>query len=87
MRLQKSPKPVKVRKHTFTGGGCKKISNRSFKNKLSESIVIPDDTLVEYKEALVFAFMGWLRLNEIPNTISSATGAKKEVSAGCIYLP
>lgn len=72
----------------FTGGGCKnKFLISLLKNKLPENIVIPDDTLVEYKEALIFAFMGWLRLNEIPNTIASATGAKKEVSAGCIYIP
>jgi len=72
----------------FTGGGAKNsFLTNTLRTHLKDRIVIPDETIVDFKEALIFAFMGWLRLNEMPNTIPSATGARKEVSAGAVYLP
>lgn len=71
----------------FTGGGTKnRFLASTIKDKLQERMFIPDETMIDFKEALIFAFMGWLRINELPNTISSSTGARKEVSAGAIYI-
>ncbi|MBK7028893.1 MAG: anhydro-N-acetylmuramic acid kinase [Bacteroidales bacterium] len=50
-------------------------------------IVIPEKNVVDFKEALIFAFLGLLRILERPNSLSSVTGAKKNVSGGAIYLP
>lgn len=49
--------------------------------------VLPDPLLIEYKEALIFALLGILKMQGKVNTLSSVTGAQKNHSAGEIYLP
>ncbi len=41
--------------------------------------------LIEMKEALLFAFLGWLRLQNRVNCFASVTGAKRDHSTGIIY--
>ena len=48
--------------------------------------LIPDDNTIQYKEALVFAFLGLLRYLETPNSLKSVTGASKNSIGGSIYL-
>ncbi len=48
-------------------------------------IVIPSSTLIEYKEALIFGLLGYLRLKNIFNVLSSVTGATHDHSSGFIY--
>ncbi|MDT0687549.1 anhydro-N-acetylmuramic acid kinase [Autumnicola psychrophila] len=71
-----------------TGGGAfndflidelKRISNAEF--------VIPSEELINYKEALIFAFLGALRLRGENNVLKSVTGARKDHSSGKIYNP
>ena len=50
-------------------------------------IDIPDPTIIEYKEALIFAFLGVLRYLNINNCYSSVTGAKRDHSSGNILIP
>lgn len=50
-------------------------------------VVVPDLQTIQYKEALLMAFCGLLRFLEIPNSLASVTGAKKNVAGGAIYLP
>ncbi|HNF48376.1 MAG TPA: anhydro-N-acetylmuramic acid kinase [Chitinophagales bacterium] len=49
--------------------------------------VVPGMQTLQYKEALLMAFCGLLRFIEIPNSLASVTGAKKNVTGGAIYLP
>ncbi len=48
-------------------------------------IVIPDKKIVEFKEALVFALLGVLRLRGEINVLASVTGASKDHSSGVVY--
>ncbi len=48
-------------------------------------LVIPDRTIVEYKEAIVFAFLGVLRWLDIPNCLSTVTGARRDHCSGIIF--
>ena len=41
--------------------------------------------IVDYKEALIFAFMGKLRLQNKINCLKTVTGAKKDHSSGTIF--
>ena len=50
-------------------------------------VVVPSQTLIEYKEALVFSLMGVLRLEQEINCLSSVTGAKTDSSSGIVFLP
>ncbi|WP_395046872.1 anhydro-N-acetylmuramic acid kinase [Flavobacterium sp.] len=48
-------------------------------------IVIPDTKTIEFKEALIFALLGVLKLRNEINVLSSVTGAKHNHSSGEIY--
>ncbi|MBC2839249.1 anhydro-N-acetylmuramic acid kinase [Robiginitalea sp. SC105] len=50
-------------------------------------LVVPEGGLVENKEALVFALLGALRLQEGVNVLASVTGASRDSCSGVIYLP
>ncbi len=70
-----------------TGGGAHntfliEVLKKYYKGK----IIIPDETTINYKEALIFALLGHLRLNEQTNTLSSVTGAKHDSVGGAVYF-
>ena len=46
---------------------------------------VPDSLLVNYKEALIFALLGVLRIRDEVNTLASVTGASYDHSSGVIY--
>jgi len=48
-------------------------------------IVIPSKEVIEYKEALIFALLGVLKLRGEVNCLKSVTGAIKDHSSGMIY--
>lgn len=48
-------------------------------------IVIPGSKILEFKEALIFALLGILKLRGENNVLSSVTGANKDHSSGVIY--
>ena len=68
-----------------TGGGTfNQYLIEKIRNKTTTEIIIPPKKLIEYKEALIFAFMGILRLNNEINVLSSATGSSQDHSSGII---
>jgi anhydro-N-acetylmuramic acid kinase len=50
-------------------------------------LIIPDPDIVNFKEAVVFAFLGLLRMQAKPNSLATVTGASHNVSGGAVYLP
>jgi anhydro-N-acetylmuramic acid kinase len=52
----------------------------------SVQITIPDDKTIQFKEALIFALLGVLRLRNEVNVLASVTGAKRDHSSGQIYI-
>jgi anhydro-N-acetylmuramic acid kinase len=51
----------------------------------SFEVVVPDPELVNFKEALIFAFLGVLRWRQEPNCLRSVTGARHDNCGGAIY--
>ena len=50
-------------------------------------VVIPDAQTVDYKEALIFALLGLLRLEGRTNVLRSVTGAPSDSCSGKIWHP
>lgn len=50
-------------------------------------IIVPDGLIIEFKEALIFGFLGVLKLRDETNCLQSVTGASKNHSSGKIYNP
>ena len=48
-------------------------------------IILPNTKIINFKEAIIFAFLGVLRLENINNCLSSVTGAKTDSCSGDIY--
>lgn len=72
------------------GGAHNTFLIEQLKNKikdLSISIETPTTDIVNSKEAILMALMGFLRAQEVPNCIPSVTGASRSTIGGAIYLP
>lgn len=69
----------------ITGGGAlNAFAMKNLKTHLPNTveIVLPDKTLIDFKEAMVFAFMGVLRQQGAINILASVTGADSDSCAG-----
>lgn len=70
----------------ITGGGAKNdLLIELLKRKVSTKIIIPDDYLIDFKEALIFAFLGYRKNNNQINCLASVTGASRDHSSGIVY--
>jgi len=70
-----------------TGGGAKnQYLINLIKEKTDSQIIIPEEQLIDFKEALIFAFLGYLRVFEANNCLRSVTGAIKDYCGGAIYI-
>jgi len=72
----------------ITGGGAYNdfIIERIQSYLPEMEIIIPSAKILEFKEALIFALLGVLKLRDEINVLSSVTGAKMDHSSGEIYL-
>lgn len=69
----------------ITGGGTyNSYLIEKIKAKTKTEIQIPEKEIIEYKEALIFAFMGVLRSLNLNNVLASATGSLYDHSSGLI---
>ena len=83
-----STKPTS--KLLVTGGGAfNDFFVHCLREKLDDicQVEIPSGTLIGFKEAMVFAFMGVLRDRNEVNVLASVTGATKDSSSGEIFYP
>lgn len=72
----------------FTGGGA---HNRFLVERIAAlggtRPVLPAAELINYKEAVIFAFLGLMRWNGAVNTLATVTGAARDSIGGAVYLP
>ena len=72
----------------ITGGGAKnKFLVERIQAHTKHQVVVPSDDIIDYKEALVFAFLGLLRNRNEINVLRSVTGADSDSSSGRIFHP
>jgi anhydro-N-acetylmuramic acid kinase len=81
------PIPNKKMKLLVTGGGAlNSFLIELIRSKLPSKteIIIPSKTIINFKEALVFAFLGVLRLRDENNVLKSVTGASHNSCSGVL---
>lgn len=80
-------KKANIQEILITGGGAKNIFliERMQYYLPEQKLIIPHETLIDYKEALIFAFMGLLRIRQENNCLKSVTGAACDNCGGCVY--
>jgi anhydro-N-acetylmuramic acid kinase len=72
----------------YTGGGVlNSFLMARIAGLLGQNIPIVNLSLIHFKEALIFAFLGVLKLRNEVNCLRSVTGASKDHSSGKIYFP
>ena len=78
--------PKKEGKLLATGGGTYNgfLIERMQCHLPQLEIIIPDKKIIEFKEALIFALLGVLKLRNEINVLSSVTGAKHNHSSGVV---
>lgn len=85
--LSKTMRQLALKKVLVTGGGALNVYLLERLDKLSSSsLVIPDKETINYKEALIFAFLGNMRFLQKINTLAGVTAASKDSIGGAIYL-
>jgi anhydro-N-acetylmuramic acid kinase len=77
----------KLKSVLLTGGGAfNEFLVERLKAGTSCEIILPPEEIINFKEALIFAFLGYLRLNHRTNSLSSVTGARRDSCGGAVYV-
>lgn len=70
----------------ITGGGAKNsFLIERIKFLFKGEIIVPSEEIIDFKEAIIFAFLGARYLRNETTTIKSVTGAKTEVCSGAFH--
>lgn len=69
-----------------TGGGAfNHVLMENIEQHTGIQITTADRFIINYKEALIFAFLGVLRCTDHVNALRSVTGSKRDNTGGCIW--
>ena len=67
------------------GGAYNDFLISRIRNYSPAEVIIPDAHTIQFKEALIFAFLGVLRKRNEVNCLQSVSGSSEDHSGGCIY--
>jgi anhydro-N-acetylmuramic acid kinase len=74
------------KKVLLTGGGTfNSFLAERIQSNTNNNVIITSNQIIDFKEALIFAFLGVLRLRKESNCLQSVTGATQNNIGGCIY--
>ena len=74
-------------KMLVTGGGAYNLFLlERLKKHVNNEIIIPDSRTIDFKEAIIFGFLGVLRMSNEVNCLRDVTGARINTCGGAVYL-
>lgn len=86
IQLAASIREAGIKRVLLSGGGALNLYLvERLEHYTKAVIVIPDLQLIQYKEALVFAFLGLLKMLGEINCLASVTGGLKDLSLGYVH--
>ena len=72
----------------ITGGGALNTALiNHIKAKYTGELIIPSADIINFKEAIIFAFLGYRFLDREFNSLASVTGAHENVCGGALHYP
>lgn len=72
----------------ITGGGAfNSFLIERISHYANVELSLPKNELIDYKEGLVFAFLGLLKVQDKVNCLKTVTGASKDHSSGVVFYP
>jgi len=78
----------KINKALLTGGGAKNdYLLELIRQKCTSLILVPEEEIIDFKEAIIFAYLGLLYFENSPNSLKEVTYASKSVCGGVLYKP
>lgn len=78
--------PTSDQRILLTGGGAfNKFLVERIRDNCPIEVVVPDEELVKFKEAIIMGLIGVLRVENETNTLSDVTGADRDTIGGAIY--
>lgn len=85
-QIVKTTNKINGKNLLITGGGAKNMFLIDLiKQKSNKNVIIPDSQTIDFKEALIFAFLGVLFIEEQQSALSTVTGARTNSISGCFY--
>jgi anhydro-N-acetylmuramic acid kinase len=88
IQIAKELKGNSEAKVLVTGGGAfNGFLIDEIRKRTSVQVVIPSEEVINFKEALIFAFLGVLKMRGENNILRTVTGASKDHSSGVIFEP
>ena len=74
-------------KMLITGGGTLNLFLlKQIEDECHLKIVIPSKAIIDFKEAIIFGFLGVLKIRNENNCLKSVTGASEDSSGGDVFL-
>ncbi|MFH2095711.1 MAG: anhydro-N-acetylmuramic acid kinase [Bacteroidota bacterium] len=67
------------------GGAYNNFLMKLIRKRINHTIIVPDENIVDFKEALIFAFLGVLRIRDEINSLASVTGARQDSIGGITH--
>ena len=78
---------IETHRMLITGGGAHNtFLVERLRHKLAVDVVVPDEKLADFKEALIMALIGVLRWREENNVMASVTGASRDSIGGAVWI-
>jgi len=87
--IRKEQVPPKAFSLLATGGGAFNTflmeRLQAHCKEIAVEVIIPSDAIIQFKEAALMAWMGVMRVENIPNVLKTVTGAKRDSINGAIH--